>query len=257
MSNIIKLTPTNFITWRLQVYALLESHELHCFLTDHDQSQSETKTDAASVAQTNSNFSAWRRQEKSLYSPLIGSLSLSVQPIVAQATSSRDIWQILNRIYGKSSRGYIKQLRQQVKQTTKANKSVNEYMHVIIEKSDQLALFGAPIEHEDMLNIIIDGLNEDYRSIIDSVNDQDCPISIDKLDKKLINRKNMLNAADGVANNLPMAANATNFSRSHQQQQPRSYSNSCGGYSSRGSGRQSRPYLGKCQLCGVQGHGTI
>lgn len=44
MSNITKLTATNFITWLLQVRALLEAHELHCFIDEADQTPSTITT---------------------------------------------------------------------------------------------------------------------------------------------------------------------------------------------------------------------
>ena len=189
-----------------------------------------------------------------LYSALLGTLSLAVQPIVARATTSREIWDILFRTYGKPSRGHIKQVRQQLKHNNKENKSINEYMRGIIEKADQLALLGSPLEHEDLPDYITKGLGEDYRAIVEMVNGRDTPITIDELHEKLINRENTLKTTTTSDSNMPVTANPTNV---RTNQSTNSFNSSRGGSNSnRGVSRQSRPYLGKCQICGVQGHGA-
>ncbi|KAL1213203.1 Retrovirus-related Pol polyprotein from transposon RE2 [Cardamine amara subsp. amara] len=68
MSNITKLTPSNFITWRLQISSLLEAHELHWFISDDDHSPPETITPTTGDVTANPDFVAWNRQDKLLYS---------------------------------------------------------------------------------------------------------------------------------------------------------------------------------------------
>lgn len=169
MSNITKLTATNFIMWRLQVRALLEAHELHCFIDDEDKSPPRTITNEEGVAEPNPDHAAWNRQDRILYSALLGSLTVAIQPIVARATTAREVWQILYRTYGKPTRGHIKQLKQQIK-ITKGSQSINEYMRCIMDKADKLALLRAAYELEDLLDIITDGLGEEYQAVIDMVN---------------------------------------------------------------------------------------
>jgi len=250
MSNVTKLTPSNFITWRIQVRALLEAHELHCFISEDDQTPPATISTTENSNEPNPNFAAWKRQDKLLFSSLLGSLAVAVQPIVARSTTSREIWETLHRTYGKPTRGHVKQIKQQLKQISKGNKTINDYMRSIIDKSDQLALLGAPYDHEDLLDIITDGLGEDYRAITEMVNGRDTPISIDELHEKLINRENTLKVSSPKDYVVPVTANVTQTRPQHN------FSTSRGGSSNRGGFRPQRPYLGKCQLCGVQGHGA-
>ncbi|XP_010473765.1 PREDICTED: uncharacterized protein LOC104753175 [Camelina sativa] len=206
MSNITKLTPTNFITWRLQVRTLLEADELHWFIVDDSYIPEET------VKPSNGpEFAAWQRQDKMLYSSLLGSLSLAIQPIVARATTSREVWEIFHRTYGKPSSGHIKQLKQEIKHLTKDNKSINEYMRIIVDKTDQLALLGAAMEHEDLLDVITGGLGDDYRAIVEMFNGRDVPISIDELHEKLFNRENTLHSEEVIPNSARVTANNAQF----------------------------------------------
>lgn len=254
MSNITKLTPSNFITWRLQISSLLEAHELHWFIIDEDRTPPEMITPTTGEPTTNPDFTAWNRQDKLLYSSLIGSLSLAVQPIVARATTSREIWQTVHRTYGNPSRGHIKQLKQQLKNITKGDQSIHEYMRTIINKTDQLALLGAALPHEDLLDVVTEGLGEDYRAIVEMVNGRDVPITLDELHEKLINREIALSSSDTSNASVPVTANTVQF---RNQTNRGGFSGSRGRFSnSRGGFRPPRPYLGKCQICGVQGHGA-
>lgn len=187
--------------------------------------------------ESNPLFKVWKRQDKMLYSALIGTLSLTVQPLVARTTTSHKIWKTLANTYGKPSRRHVKQIKQQLKHITKGTTSVTDYMRNNITKSDQLALLGSPLEHEDLLDVIIDGLGDDFRSIVEMVNGRDVPISLEELQEKLLNRENTLVASADLVNfSMPAMANAANYSN---QQPPRG--NYRGSNQSRGNYRSPRP----------------
>lgn len=249
MNGITKLTSTNFITWRLQVKALLEAHELHVFVDDTNQTPPETVTDAEGVVTPNPALAVWKRQDRLLYSSLLGTLTLNIQPVVARATTTREIWTLLHNIYGKPSRAHVKQLKQTLKKSNKGTQTIAEYMRGIIAKADELALLGAPLDHEDLLDNITDGLPDDYKAIVDMVNGRDVPISLEELHEKLLIRENNLGTTEELTNSsVPITANAAQ-NRPSQQNQNRGTTSTRGGYQGRGRG-----YLGKCQICGVQGH---
>lgn len=249
MSSITKLTSVNYLTWRLQVRALLEGHELHSFIDDPSSVPPATIT-TNGLVQPNPALAPWKRQDRLLYSALIGSLSLSVQSVVARAVSSRDIWTTLERTYGTPSRGHIKQIKQHLKRSFKGTQSVTEYMRGVISKADQLALLlGTPMDHEDILDIIVEGLGDEYRAIVEMVNGRDVPISIEELHDKLLNRENTLALLSQATLDLPATANAAQF-----RNQPQRGGFRGGNSSGRGGFRPSKPYLGKCQICSTQGH---
>ncbi|KAL1213204.1 Retrovirus-related Pol polyprotein from transposon RE2 [Cardamine amara subsp. amara] len=127
-------------------------------------------------------------------------------------------------------------------------------MCMILDKTDQLALLGAALENEDLLDVITEGLGEDYRDIVEMVNGRDAPITLDELHEKLINRELALNLMEAYIAYVPVTANTVQF---RNQINRGGFLSSRGGSSnSRGSFCPSRPYLGKCQICGVQGHGA-
>ncbi|CAN7089565.1 unnamed protein product [Brassica rapa subsp. narinosa] len=65
-------------------------------------------------------------------------------------------------------------------------------MTSIIKTADELAVLGSPVEHEDLLDIITDGLGDDYRAIVEMVNGRDIPITLDELHEKLVEREHTL-----------------------------------------------------------------
>ena len=125
-------------------------------------------------------------------------------------------------------------------------------MRGILVKADQLALLGAFLEHEDLLDYIIEGLSDDYKAIIDMVNGRDIPITLEELHEKLLIGENSLATTEETTNSsAQITANATQSRPFQQNQRPqyRGTTPTRGGHQGRGRG-----YLCKCQICGVQGH---
>nr|XP_025617266.1 uncharacterized protein LOC112709595 [Arachis hypogaea] len=64
--------------------------------------------------------------------------------------------------FAKSITYNIKQIKKQLKQVKKYGLSVLEYISKIKTLTDSLAALGSPLSSEKYIDIILDGLNEDY-----------------------------------------------------------------------------------------------
>ena len=73
-------------------------------------------------------YTTWKRQDQLIYSALIGALSVNVQPIVSRSTTANQVWDTLASTYAKPSRGHIKQLKSQLKNWKKENKTIDVYL---------------------------------------------------------------------------------------------------------------------------------
>lgn len=260
MSNITKLSNTNYIMWSRQIRALLEGHELHGFI------DSDSITPAANITvdgetTLNPAFAPWRRQDRLLYSALIGSISLPLQPIVSSANTCCEIWELLAQTFGNPTRGHIRQLKFQIKQCVKGTKTISEYLRQIKSKTDDLALLGKPLDPEDLIEQILAGLPEEYKPEVDAINGRDTTISFPELHERLLNREAMIMCTETAS--VPVVPITANAADSRQRTQgknnwrPQTNNNNRNyqtGVSHNNSNRQSRPYLGRCQACGVQGH---
>ncbi|XP_010556383.1 PREDICTED: uncharacterized protein LOC104825710 [Tarenaya hassleriana] len=249
MSNVTKLISTNYITWSLQIRALLEGHKLDCFITD-DGVVPPAKIDNTGVLVDNPAFANFKQQDRLLFSAILGTISLNLQPVVARSTSIRDAWKTISNIYGKASRGHLLQLREQVKRCIKGSQTVDEFIRFVTTKSDELAILGKPLDHEDILDAIISGLPEEYKPVVDIIQAKDVAVSIEEFYEKLLQHEAKLaTTANSFLGNFPATANVAH-ARGRQN------------YRGSGRGQQwsrfgqtpSKGYQGKCQACGVFGH---
>ena len=107
LSNITKLSSTNYLTWSIQIQSLLKGYDLYHFIDDAHTPPPPTVT-VTGIASPNPAYTTWKCQDRLIFSALLGAISVSLQPIIAHTTTSLDAWQTLVNIYTKPSRGHIK-----------------------------------------------------------------------------------------------------------------------------------------------------
>ncbi|KAE8655255.1 hypothetical protein F3Y22_tig00117034pilonHSYRG01611 [Hibiscus syriacus] len=76
-------------------------------------------------------------------------------------------------------------------------------------RPDELTTLGKLLDHEDLIEKVLEGLDENYQCIIDSVNGCDSTISFDELHEKLINKELSLRNKTSPSP-LPALAHLTN-----------------------------------------------
>lgn len=250
MINVTKLSSTNYITWSAQIKSLLRGYDLlkHIEPTTVPPPMTNPGSD-----EPNPDYINWQRQDSLLYSSLMGSIEVANQPLIATATTTLEAWTLLASTYAKPTRGHIKQLRNQLKQSVKGTKSIDEYMQQIKVKADSLALLGDPMHPEDLTDAVLDGLSDDYKPTIEAVQARDTPISFIELHEKLITRELALSAAARPQQQFPITANHAQ-TRSNNWRGNRGGNNQFSRSNNNNDQRGSRPYLGRCQACGTQGH---
>lgn len=149
--------------------------------------------------------------------------------LVTSTKTSRDVWKSLSATYATPSRGHIQQLRLQLKHYTKGDKSTDEYMKGLTSRFDQLGLLGKPLDHEDKIEYIINGLPEEYKSVAEQIEGCDTTPSIIEIHEKLINKEAKLIAVSvPPSSSIPMTANVASARPKQQQQSQhnRGYNNS-------------------------------
>ena len=63
--------------------------------------------------------------------------------------------------YARPSHGHIKQIKDQLKNPIKGSQTITKYMQFIKYRANQLAALGKPLEHEDIIEKNLDGLDDD------------------------------------------------------------------------------------------------
>ncbi|KAL0759898.1 hypothetical protein Bca101_076048 [Brassica carinata] len=260
MSSTTKLTNTNYLMWSKQICALLEGLELHGFL-DATTAVPPNATNAEVQNAANPAYAPWRRQDRLLYSSLIGTISAPLQPLVSSATTTAGIWSLLSQTLGNPTRGHIRQLKLQVQSCTKGTKTISDYLRSIKVTTDELAQLGKPMDPEDISEYVLNGLPEEYKSEVDAIHGRDTTISFVELHERLLNREAMILCKAPVSTpETPITANATdtrfrnNNHNSNQTWRPNNRNSNSRNYTHQIQNRSPRPYLGRCQACGTQGH---
>ena len=255
MTNVTKLTASNFLMWSRQVQALLNGYGLAGYITGDTPIPTPTIM-TAEVVTVNPEYTSHQRQDQLIYSALLGAISANIQPILATTATSAEIWAKLSATYSKPTRGHIQQLRQQVKQWKKGTKSIDEYLQGFTTRFDQLALLGKPFDLEDQIEFIVDGLPEEYKQVVDQIQGRDVTPSITEVHEKLLNQEVKLHDATSDVV-LPISANVA---QSRPQNNNYRNNNYRGRSNNRNSGnswspqqpyaprqeQQSRGYQGKC-----------
>ena len=62
-------------------------------------------------------------------------------------------------------------------------------MQAIKTSVEELALLGKPIDDEDLIDRVLEGLSDEYRSVIDAINTHDTSISFAELHEKLLDKE--------------------------------------------------------------------
>lgn len=263
MSNVSKLTAGNYLMWSLQIHALLDGYDLAGYIDGSKTVPTPTLTTEDQIS-VNPEFTIWKRQDKLIYSALIGAISLPLQPLVSRATTAHEAWTTLASTYAKPSRGHIKQLKTQLKNWKKESNTIDVYLQGITTRLDQLAILGKPLDHEDQIDLILEGLPDEYKSVVDQTEGRDVPPSITELHERLLNHEaKLLTSSEAV---LPLGPVTANVVQQRNNNPNRSYNNKQKYQGSNQQWNQSpqmnryennkgpRPYLGRCQICSTQGH---
>ncbi|XP_010480847.1 PREDICTED: uncharacterized protein LOC104759636 [Camelina sativa] len=186
--NVTKLTDTNYLMWSLQIHALVDGYELAGYLDGSTIAPPPTVT-TGTISIPNPYFVIWKRQDRLLFSSLLGAMSPSVQPLVSRATTTAEVWETLASTFAKPSRGHVQGIRTQLKVWTKGNKTIDEYVRGLVIRFDELAALGKPMDHEDQIEKILEGLLEDFKPVVDQIEGKGSPPTIADVHERLRNRE--------------------------------------------------------------------
>lgn len=186
-----------------------------------------------------------------LFGALVGTLSQTLIPLVFQAKTTKAVWDILAKTYALQSRDHIKQLKDQFNRTVKGNRSISEFMQDVKACADQLATIGKTIDHKDLIDKMLIGLDESYTSVIEAVNRSDTTISFEELHEKLINKELTIQQSrhDSSLHATAFAQHLVMETGHHGKSYGRGYhlGNTAAGILPSPVNKQPRPFLGKCQ----------
>ncbi|GKV51222.1 hypothetical protein SLEP1_g57891 [Rubroshorea leprosula] len=263
----LKLTPTNYLSWKSQCTCLLAGFELLGYLDGSHPSPVATEP----------SYSLWARQDQLIRHALITSVSDSITPYIAATATAQQAWETLARLYANRSRTRVITLKERLQNMRRDGRSVSEYLRALKFVADELGTIDWPLTDDDLTVYILNGLGPEFREIAASLRTRDSSLSFDDLHDRLVAHKESLRREELKADSSPITAHYASIPKSMSSSQvglfpPASnnrYSPSTSSQNRRGGNSyQQRPNNKRCgsfsrpnnisrptcQLCNQAGH---
>jgi len=100
---------------------------------------------------------------------------------VIHCESSAEVWLSLKNLYSHQTIANSFQLKQQLRSIKKDALSVNDYILKIKTIGHTLATIGEPLNDKDLLLAILNGLNQDYETVVSLITYQMDEINLEKV----------------------------------------------------------------------------
>ncbi|GAV63712.1 UBN2_3 domain-containing protein, partial [Cephalotus follicularis] len=146
----IKLTETNYLSWKTQMLSFLRGQKLYGFVDGSTPCPPSSDTAA---------YDKWQQQDNNLMSLLVGSLSDTVIPTVHHATTSKEVWDTLTTTDASPSHTRILSLHLALQNIEhKPDEAITQFLQRARHIHDELAAAGRPLSPEDFNLYIFKGL---------------------------------------------------------------------------------------------------
>ena len=164
-SHFIKLTDSNYLLWLRQLKPFLVGHDLWKFIDGtHKQPSAHTSTSTTETSitttlpQPNPAHSQWYQQDQLIVSYITSTLSESILSLTVGCTSTRDLWECLQRHFSQSSMASESALRFQLMDLQKGSQPIDAYLRHAKSLADSLAAINEPVSPKELVTAVLRGL---------------------------------------------------------------------------------------------------
>jgi hypothetical protein len=184
-----KLTWDNHRLWCAQVLPVICAAQLEGFLDGSEKAPEknlEIEKDFKKLTVPNPDYAVWRVCDQHVLTYLVTSLSREVLAGVASNATAAIMWAAISRSFASQSRSRVLHLRNQLVATRKSDMSIASYFSTMRGYADEMAAAGKPIDDDDGVSYILNGLDAGYNSLIEQVNGMMETISPETLYSQLL-----------------------------------------------------------------------
>lgn len=238
----VKLDDKNYMLWRKMVLAVLKGQRLDGFVLGTKKQPAEkisSTVEEVTTTSLNPEYETWCTMDQALLGWLYGSMIPTVAAEIINFSTTSEVWKALEDLFGSTNKARKQQLKAILQNTKKGSMKMTEYLTVMKQAADNLALAGAPVDIDDLTSSIVLGLSADYLPITCQINKdnlswQELSSTLNTFENTLINL-NVINYSTetssftaNVAYSRPnMVSNNSSYRPTYQG---RSSSNSRGTY---------------------------
>jgi hypothetical protein len=168
-----KLTRDNHHLWCVQVLPAIRAAQLEGFLDGSKKAPEknlEIEKDSKKLTVPNPDYAVWRVCDQHVLTDLVTSLSREVLAGVASNATAATMWVAISRSFASQSRSRVLHLRNQLMAMRKGDMSIASYFLTMRGYADEMAAVEKPLDDDDVVSYILNGLDADYNLLIEQVN---------------------------------------------------------------------------------------
>ncbi|KAF3780320.1 hypothetical protein EJ110_NYTH39541 [Nymphaea thermarum] len=164
----LKLTHNNFLLWKTQVLALIESQDMEGFLIGAISAPPKNITVPADPQKLISNprYESWRRSDHLIKGWITGMLSKSVLGLVVGLNSSQEIWSTLINAFAQESQEWGFHLIHMLTTCKKGDDTLDVYVGKFKAICDDLAAIGKDVGDQEKAFWLLHGLGKGYEPFV-------------------------------------------------------------------------------------------
>jgi hypothetical protein len=189
----IKLEGPNYLGWVAQLQPILCGYDLQGLLYGSEPCPPQLIANATGDAQIpNLAYVSWLRRDQQLLNLIICSLAPSLVPSMYGLKTSRLAGSNLATWFAATSRSRISHLKRQLQGLQQGNKTCSEYLNQAKTWADKLSAIGEPVDDDDLISFIINGINPTFNSFITTFTLHDRETSFHDFQSELLSHEILL-----------------------------------------------------------------
>jgi hypothetical protein len=182
----IKLAKDNYMAWQFHLLAYLRGQDVYGFIDGMIPAPAQLIANPATAPGSpamiaNLDYLSWSQKDRLIISVLVSTLSDSYVSHVVGCTTSRALWESLEKMFASQAHVRIMQVHFQLATLKKGNSSVTDYFHKLKNLSDTLAACGQPLNDFEAVSFLLSGLGSEFDPLVTSVTTRVDPISRDDI----------------------------------------------------------------------------
>jgi hypothetical protein len=165
-----KLTWDNHHLCCAQVLLVIRAAQLEGFLDGSEKAPEknlEIEKDSKKLTVPNPDYVVWHVHDQHVLNYLVTSLSREVLAGVASNATAMTMWAAISWSFASQLRSRILHLHNQLVATRKGDMSIASYFSTMRAYVDEMAAARKPLDDDDVVSYILNGLDADYNSLIE------------------------------------------------------------------------------------------
>jgi hypothetical protein len=169
-----KLTRVNHLLWKTQVLPALRGTRLLGLADDKEPAPPEylsVEKDGKTTEIPNPAYDTWILRDQQVLTYLLGSLSPEILAQTVEMEHAADVWDLINKLFASRSKANVTHLCGALSNTKKLNMRADQYIGKMRGFATELIDAGRTIEDDELVDLILNGLDEDYNGLVTTGHD--------------------------------------------------------------------------------------